>query len=92
MSGGAPLWQYAVVLLAVAASVAGLALHLLPGLNTRARQTLGRMLRHPHMPASARHLAQRLASPTPPCGGCKAYGPSRPAIIALPISPRHWPK
>jgi len=96
-----PVWQYAVVAMAVAASAVAFACHLSPALRAWLRRAAGGLLRSRHVPARLRVLGMRwAAAPSAEaacgqgCGPCQSCGAGMPArepeaTIAPPRSRRH---
>ncbi|WP_233236149.1 DUF6587 family protein [Bordetella sp. LUAb4] len=85
-------WQYAIVTIALAASFAGVLLHLFPRLHAGARRILGRVLSHPAMPTRLQRVAQRwtkrwATSPRGGCAGCASRGADAPRAIATVAMP-----
>jgi len=90
------LWQYAIVAIALAVSLAGVLLHLFPRLHAGTRRALDRALDnvagHPAMPkhlqrAAQRWIQRRAASPRGGCAGCASRGADAPRAIATVAMP-----
>jgi len=86
------LWQYAVVAIALAASLVGVLLHLFPRLHAGVRRAIGAFLRHPAMPGRLQRAGQRWAAPPRGgCSNCASGGTDAPraiATVAMPASRR----
>ncbi|WP_454688118.1 DUF6587 family protein [Achromobacter aloeverae] len=94
MSTAAHPWQYAVMAVVLALSIAGVLFHLFPRLRERTRAALGELLARESMPAILRRAAERLdARPRGGCAGCDSRGAAPRAIstISLPASRRRKP-
>lgn len=86
------LWQYSVVAIALAASLAGVLLHLFPRLHAGMRRAIATVLRHPAMPKRLQQAGQRWATaPRGGCANCASGGSDAPPAItrvSMPVSRR----